>query len=177
MRMKMIKPVKIWPKFKLENAQTMVEFALVFPIVLLLTYGIIEIGRAVFIYSAVTSASREGARYGAAAGYVNSTTRYYMDCTGIRTAIRKSAILTPITDDEISVWYDQGPGTGKFPSSNICPSGVTRYSQDLIKLGDRIVVHLEVPYVPIIKFLNFGGFTIRAENGRTILVDIQMPYP
>lgn len=160
-----------------ERAQTMVEFALVFPIILLITYGIIEVGRAVFIYSAVTSAAREGARYGSAAGDVNSTTKYYMDCAGIRAAIRKTAILTQIKDNEIKVWYDKFPDTNKFPSSNICPSGVNRFAQDLPKLGNRIVVRLEVPYVPIIKFLNFGGFMIKAQNGRTILVRMPIPYP
>jgi hypothetical protein len=173
----MIKPIKMHKLFHLENAQTMVEFALVFPIILLITYGIIEVGRMVFIYAAVTSAAREGARYGAAAGNVNSNTKYYMDCDGIRNAIRKTAILTPITDSEISVWYDHGPGTGQFPNSNICPSGASRYSQDLPKLGDRIIVHLVVPYVPIIRFLNIGGFTINSENGRTILAKIPIPYP
>lgn len=138
---------------KLENAQAIVEFALVFPIILLITYGIIEVGRMVFIYSAVTSAAREGARYGAAAGNVNSNTKYYMDCAGIRNAIRKTAILTAITDSEISVWYDHGPSTSQFPSSNICPSGTSRYSQDLLKLGDRIIVHLAVPFTPIIGFV------------------------
>jgi len=34
---------------KFENAQTMVEFALVFPLVLLITYGLIEFGRMIYI--------------------------------------------------------------------------------------------------------------------------------
>jgi hypothetical protein len=164
-------------KTKFEIAQTMVEFALVFPIVLLITYGIIEVGRAVFIYTAVTSAAREGARYGAATGDPDTNPKTYMDCVGIGKAIRKTAILTPITDAEISVWYDHGPGTTKFPNSNICPTTATPYTSDLPKLGDRIVVHLAVPFAPIIKFVNFGAFTIVAENGRTILARVPLPYP
>lgn len=163
--------------FKHEKAQTMVEFALVFPIILLLTYGVIEVGRAVFIYTAVTSAAREGSRYGAAAGQDDSGVYYYMNCDGIRAAIRKTAILTPITDNQISVWYDHGPGTVAFPNANICPPGTSIYSQNLPKLGDRIVVRLAVPYVPVIRFLRFNGFTVRAENGRTILARVPIPYP
>ena len=65
-----------------------------FSIHLLITYGLIEFGRMVFIYAAVTGSAREGARYGAAAG--NFNTRYYMDCAGILNAVQRGAILTPI---------------------------------------------------------------------------------
>jgi TadE-like protein len=177
MRLEMSKLSRKLQSIKLENAQAMVEFALVFPIVLLITYGLIEFGRMIFIYASVTSAAREGARYGSAAGNVNSNTKYYMDCDGIRDAVRKTAILMAITDSEISIWYDHGPSTGHFPSSNICPSGTSRYSQDLLMLGDRIAVHLAVPYVPLISFLGISGFTITAENSRTILAQIPIPYP
>jgi uncharacterized protein (UPF0333 family) len=170
--MKITYPHKL-PKSKKEIAQTMVEFALVFPVVLLITYGIIEFGRMMFIYSVVTSAAREGARYGAAAGNVNSTTKYYMDCAGIRTAIRRTAVLTSITDSEIIVWKDGGPPTPAV-KSNRCPPGVNRFATDDAKLGDRIGVHLAVPYSPIIRFLGFGGFTITSENARTILTDLHI---
>ena len=50
--------------------QGMVEFALVLPLLLLLVYGVIEAGRLLFIYSAVFTSSREGARYGSASGDV-----------------------------------------------------------------------------------------------------------
>lgn len=166
------------PKLRFSSAQTMVEFAIVFPILLLLTYGLIEFGRMVFIYTAVTSGAREGARYGAAAGYINSTTRYYMDCDGIRKAIRRSAILTAIPDNDIKIWYDHGPGTSAFPDTdNRCPSGSTSYSQDVIKLGDRIGVQLNVQYSPIIEFLGLNGFTIQVQNARTVLIDMKIKSP
>lgn len=170
----MIKPTKKYRLLRMETAQTMVEFALVFPILLLITYGIIEFGRMVFIYSAVTGAAREGARYGAAAGYIDSDTRYYMDCKGIRDAVRRGAILTPITNSNIRVWYDHGPGTAAFPVPNICPPEIDHYGQDLIYRGDRIGVHIDVQYVPIIKFLGFNGFNISSENARTILVYVDI---
>ena len=47
-------------------AQAMVEFALVLPILLLVVYGLIEVGRALFIYNSVASAARQATRYGAA---------------------------------------------------------------------------------------------------------------
>src|SRR5512143_3298332 len=156
--------IKSKHRSKSEHAQTMVEFAIVFPILLLLTYGLIEFGRMIFIYVSVTSAAREGARYGAAAGIIDgsTTTKYYMYCDGMRTAIRRGAILTQIPDGAITVWYDHGPATSPFPDAgNRCPSGTGTYSQDLIKLGDRVGVHLSVQYTPIIEFLGFNGFTIQ----------------
>ena len=65
------------------RAQAMVEFAIVLPILLVLLFGIIEVGRIIFIFSSVANASRQAARYGAASGQINNVT-YYQDCDGIR---------------------------------------------------------------------------------------------
>ncbi len=172
--------IKLKPKSRSERAQTMVEFAIVFPILLLLTYGLMEFGRMVFIYAAVTSGAREGARYGSAAGLLNGslTTKFYMDCDGMRKEIRRGAILTQIPDADIYVWYDHGPGTSPFPdSSNRCPSGASTYGSDVVKLGDRVGVHLSVQYTPIIEFLGFNGFTIQAQSARTVLVGMELNNP
>lgn len=156
---------------KSEKAQTMVEFALVFPIVLLITYGIIEFGRMVFIYAAVTGAAREGARYGAASGSVSGT-RFYKDCTGIRTATKRGAILTPITDADITIWYDNGPTPTSTWSG--CPPHSSN-GLDPILLGDRIVVQVDVDYQPIMgSFLGVNGFHITSQNARTILLNVEI---
>ena len=44
------------------RGQAMVEFALVIPIFLLIIFGILDLGRAVYAYSTLNNASREGAR-------------------------------------------------------------------------------------------------------------------
>src|SRR3954465_2988251 len=44
------------------RAQSMVEFALVLPMLLLLVVGIIELGYILFVYAEVNNAAREGAR-------------------------------------------------------------------------------------------------------------------
>ena len=49
-------------------AQGLVEFSLIIPILMLLIVGAIEFGRLMFIISAVTTASREAARYGFSSG-------------------------------------------------------------------------------------------------------------
>lgn len=47
-----------------ERGQSLVEYALVLPILLLLLLGIMEFGILVFNYNTIANAAREGARYG-----------------------------------------------------------------------------------------------------------------
>jgi len=47
-----------------ENGQTLVEYALILSLFLLLVLGIMELSRVVSAYSTVANAAREGARYG-----------------------------------------------------------------------------------------------------------------
>ena len=53
------------PLPRTKRGQTTVEFALTLPILLLLMFGVIEFGRLLMTFSAVFSAAREAARYGA----------------------------------------------------------------------------------------------------------------
>jgi len=45
-----------------QSSQALIEFALISPVLLLLLFGIIDIGRAVFYYDTLGHAAREGAR-------------------------------------------------------------------------------------------------------------------
>lgn len=44
------------------RGQSLVEFALVFPLVMILLLAVFDVGRAVFLYNGLTNAAREGAR-------------------------------------------------------------------------------------------------------------------
>ena len=48
---------------KRQQSQALIEFALISPVLLLLVFGIIDIGRAVFYYDTLNHAAREGARF------------------------------------------------------------------------------------------------------------------
>lgn len=48
-----------------EQGQSIVELALIFPLLLLIMTGILDLGRAYYSYLQLTNAAREGARYGA----------------------------------------------------------------------------------------------------------------
>jgi Flp pilus assembly protein TadG len=45
-----------------QSSQALIEFALISPVLLILLFGIIDIGRAVFYYDTLNHAAREGAR-------------------------------------------------------------------------------------------------------------------
>jgi Flp pilus assembly protein TadG len=49
-----------------ERGAAMVEMAIALPVLIMLFLGMIDFGRAVFLYNNLTNAAREGARYGAA---------------------------------------------------------------------------------------------------------------
>jgi Flp pilus assembly protein TadG len=51
--------------FKRQQGQSLVEFALIFPIIVIILFGIIEFGRLWETMSVLTSAAREGARVAA----------------------------------------------------------------------------------------------------------------
>ncbi|MBO8137542.1 MAG: pilus assembly protein [Desulfotomaculum sp.] len=50
---------------KNQKGQSMVEFALLLPLIIILLFGILEFGRVFHSYLVITSAAREGARIGA----------------------------------------------------------------------------------------------------------------
>jgi hypothetical protein len=50
-------------KLKGEAAQSLIEFALVIPVVLILFFGFLDLGRAVFYYSSLSNSVREATRY------------------------------------------------------------------------------------------------------------------
>lgn len=51
------------------KGQTLIEFALIFPLLMLLLVGLFDLGRAVFYYSSLSNAVREAARTGAVKNY------------------------------------------------------------------------------------------------------------
>jgi len=155
-----------------EIAQTMVEFAIVFPVLLLITYGLIEFGRIMFIYTAVTNAVREGARYGAAAGIGVRDIEQYADCVGIRLAVQNSASLVDIPDGDIDIDYVK-------PSSPTYTCAQVAGNVSLIKLGYQVRVHVRAYYSPIIPFLGLDEtpVLIERQNARTILVGVKIKPP
>jgi hypothetical protein len=65
------------------KAQSLVEFAILLPVFILIVLGIFDLGRVIYTYSALHNAAREGARYGII---------HHCDEAGIEATARRYAI-------------------------------------------------------------------------------------
>jgi len=133
-----------------QKGQSLVEFALVLPVLLILISGIIDMGHAMLVWSNLSNAAREGSRYGAA---------HPGDTNGIIQAVRSKIVAVPADQVSVSIQYDNGV-FGQYVS----------YSQTVP--GDyRVVVTPSYKYTPFTPFINriFPGFTISFVSARTIV--------
>ncbi len=114
------------------QGQALLEFALVLPLLLLLLIGIIDFGRALFVYSEVSNAAREAVRYGA----VNSA-----DCNEIANRAHSLFSLAPSGSINISIFIETPNTSGGFTTKGLC--GTVK-----IVRGDRIKVDVGTSISP-----------------------------
>ncbi|HEX2980812.1 MAG TPA: TadE family protein [Anaerolineaceae bacterium] len=153
---------------KSNKAQGIVEFALILPLLLFLIMGVIEFGRFLFVVSAVSSASREAARYGSATGEGSLSVTRYKDYAGIVDAARRVGSIAGIGNSQVTIKYDHGPGTSTFAT---CTSTACNPS---IHLGDRIIVEINRSYETIVPLVKFPAVPIRSSTARTILTNVKI---
>jgi Flp pilus assembly protein TadG len=134
-----------------ERGATVVEFALVVPVLVASLVGIVEFGRLFMADQDVATASREGARYALSGAR-------YDDCDGIRAAAANLASRSGVTEVDVMVEYDHGPDTATFAQCPIEPSEIAS--------GDRIVVTVTRTVTPVIPL--YDPVTVRATERRTI---------
>lgn len=152
-----------------EQGATLVEFALVIPILLLILFGIAEVGRFLAVKEAVNTASREAARYGSVTGLSPTAVPpvpRYADCDGIREAARELAIIVDIVDADIAVNYDDGT-TGNIIET--CPIGM-QANPNNIGFGDRIEVTVTTSFTSGIPFIGpfLGTINVTSTDRRSI---------
>jgi hypothetical protein len=90
-----------------QRSQALIEFALVSPVLLLLLFGIVDIGRAVFYLDTVSHAAREGARVAVRASNPLPTN------ADILATVTSQIIGAPVTAP-----CPQGPVTSAAPPDN-----------------------------------------------------------
>ncbi len=168
----------------------MVEFALALPIFLLLVYGLLEVGRLVFLQATVITATREAVRYASAWGRIgNAQYQQYQDCAGIRGAAVNAGFLLGLsatTNDNIHIYFDDETPVQTPPISlyEYCTSGqaidttIGQGSAHPVTAGDRIAVTVNVSYQPILPlFLPLTPRTLTSTAYRTALGIIDLPAP
>ncbi len=92
---------------KCQRSQALIEFALISPVLLLLLFGIIDLGRAVFYYDTINHAVREGARTAVRASSPLPTN------ADVLATVTTQLIGTPVTEP-----CPQGPVTSATPPAN-----------------------------------------------------------
>jgi Flp pilus assembly protein TadG len=143
-----------------DRGQGLVEFGLAIPILMMLILGSIEMGRLIYTYSAVVTASREGARYGYSLGDTDAGIPHYQDCDGIRDAAAAPTNIAGINKASIQIFYDMGPGTAMV---SYCPLAS-------VNPGTRIVVRVRATYTPIVPLLPLPMINLSSVAKRTIVV-------
>jgi Flp pilus assembly protein TadG len=146
------------------RGQGMVEFAIVFPLLLLLLFGIFEFGRIMFIYSAVVTASRDAARYGAAILDTGGGISQYEDCAGIRETAKNIGKYAGISDADISIQYSNESGI----YSASCPP-----SQE-VTAADIISISISTSVIPVTPIGNFSAIPLNSSTSRTILKNVEL---
>lgn len=124
-----------------ERGQTLVEFALVIPIVLLLMLGLFDLGRIVFINNTLS----DGARHGARNATIDPRAVDY--CTDIDTSVRTAIGGQGLSDYTVSLVTIDGDGD-ELDTYLVCedgadsPNKVAMAADSQVSPGSRVTIEL-----------------------------------
>ena len=96
-------PRRLRPRWQSERGNELVELSLVGPLLFMLVFGIMEVGRAIWIYDTVAHLAREGARYaivrGGESGRAASTADVDAHLQSLAAGMTGLAVTTTWTPD------------------------------------------------------------------------------
>jgi Flp pilus assembly protein TadG len=110
-----------------------VEFAIVAPVLLVLLFGVAEVGRALVRYNTLAKAVQDGARYAAAEGLLGTTGNVNVDAQ-LTTEVRNVVV------------YGNVAGAGTPVLAGLQPMQI----QVIDAGGDEIRVEAAYPYTPLL---------------------------
>lgn len=155
------------------RAQAIVEFAIVAPILFMMLFGVLEVGRLIYVYAVVNNASRDGARYASAVGLDDSGLfKRFEYCKGIVDAARRFAYFIPESDMSITINYDRPTPLDPNPAPYDSCDGTA----DTVPVspGDRVIVTINGTYNPLVKLVPLRPKTFTSISARTILGDVNL---
>ena len=128
------------------SGQTLVEFALLSPVFLLLIFGLLEGGRLVYAYNSVNHAAQEAARLGVVAD------------TGSVADVKSRAVDAgdPLSINSGSVDVEVNGGATNFADRDI---------------GDRLSVTVGHDFVPIVVMVFGSNASIHVSGTSTLMVE------
>lgn len=141
-----------------QSGQTIVEFAIASVVFLLIVFGTIDLGRAMYLNSQLTEATRDAAREarretanGSACGGINATT--------LTNRVRNIKN------------YDEGGacGQGDHPRPGLQQATVTYNCTPSCTSGGRLTINASMPFQAITQqFLGIGPITLKASASVTL---------
>lgn len=167
-------PIERWRRrARGEQGATAVEFSLLLPLLLTLLFGIFEFGRLFAAHTAVTTASREAARFGSALGNSVNSIPQFTDCAAIRDAARELIVMATLADSDIAIEYDSGPSTAVVADCDTSDGTYPDPSTSLTS-GSRIVVDVSFGFTSSIPFLPAGlrNTTLSSTDSRSIFTGV-----
>lgn len=158
-------------RFGNRRGQTLVEFALVLPILVLILFGIFDFGRAVYAYNTIGNAARQGARVAAVNQIPESP-----DCNqerpienpsdphwSIKRCAADAAIALGVTTTDVTVAYSAAPG-----SALVCDSAH-------VAVGCLVHVTVVYRYEPVTPLINNLVGSITMSSSSEVLVERVFP--
>ncbi len=134
------------------GGQSVVEFALILPLIMLLLFGAVDVGRGVFAYNTLAQAAREGNRV----AIVNQTESV------VKTRVIGAAVTLGLSNSSVDVCYKTAASTQRScasPTTNNCPQA-TRAIGCLAIVTARLTYR---PMTPIISQI-FSAVTLSSTS-------------
>jgi len=154
-----------------QSAQSLTEFALILPVLMLILLGVVDFGRVFYYWTSIANAAREGARYGIThPTAITSTCK--ADPSNVKYRVKQEAGSTvTLADSNIAVyWVDATTGTRTDAAANCNPlPGDQRIYQNPNAL--RVDVFYDFQAItPLIS--NFwGGGGLRIASSTTMVLE------
>lgn len=95
--------------YRQDHGQDLVEYALIFPLLMLLIFGIVEFGILFFKYNTIANAAREGAR----AGIIAVTATCDQSCIDAKVVAATKALAVGLNPTTLSITVTH-PSVGKI---------------------------------------------------------------
>ncbi|MBN1427916.1 MAG: Ig-like domain-containing protein [Anaerolineae bacterium] len=142
------------------NGQSLTEFALVLPVLLLLLMGIMDLGRALFTYAQASSQMRQALRLAAVIGYDTTPIPPYRDCDRMREVGQMvffaESINTTITylrvNSSPSAWNSSAGAFNEASAGAVLCAGSTGPDDlkngDILRIRQDIQIRLVTPLLP-----------------------------
>jgi Flp pilus assembly protein TadG len=144
-----------------ERGQALLEFALVFPIMIFVLVAFVEIGRAVHAYTTVTNAARQGARVAA----VNQI-GYATECDTSRPIEDPDDAHWSVVGCAVTAGATLGIDASDVSLSFAAPAGTTLSCSPTLRIGCIASVTVDYQFQPITPLVSvvIGPFTISSTS-------------